>query len=44
MEISKEICFEEKSIMKIVDGTTAQPPNFAPDLDKEAWQKANNLA
>ena len=43
MEISKEICFEEKSIMKIVDGTTAQLSNFAPDLNKEAWQKADNL-
>lgn len=38
-----EIYLEEKSIMKIVDGTTAKPLNFALDLDKEAWQKVDNL-
>ena len=35
MEISKEICFEEKSIMKIVDGTTVNHQALLVTLTKK---------
>lgn len=39
-----EICFDEKDIMPIVDGTIPKPADGAPEAEKAAWQKGNTLA
>jgi hypothetical protein len=39
-----EICFEEKEVMRIVDGTIPKPPDGASDAEKAAWNKANTQA
>ena len=39
-----EICFEEKEVMRIVDGTIPKPPDGASDAEKAAWNKANMQA
>lgn len=39
-----EICFEEKEIMPIMNGTIPKPPETATEAEKIAWQKANTQA
>ena len=38
-----EICFDDKEIMPIVNGTIPRPPDNATEAEKTAWQKANTL-
>ena len=39
-----KICFEDKDIMPILNGTVPKPPNNALDVEKLAWRKANAQA
>ena len=39
-----EICFEDKEIMPIVNGTIPKPPETATEAEKVAWRKANAQA
>lgn len=39
-----EICFDDKDVTPIVNGTIPQPPDNVPEAEKIVWQKANTLA
>ena len=39
-----EIYFDAEEIMPIVNGTVPKPADDAPEAEKAAWQKSNNLA
>ena len=39
-----ELCFSTKEVMSIVDGTVPQPGESAPEAEKAAWLKGDNLA
>ena len=39
-----EIYFNAEKIMPIVNGTVPKPADDAPEAEKAAWQKSNNLA
>lgn len=39
-----EICFEEKLIMDVVNGSTPAPSSTDPEDVREAWNKKNSMA
>ena len=39
-----ELCFSTREVMSIVDGTIPRPGDDAPEIEKAAWQKGDNLA
>jgi hypothetical protein len=39
-----EICFKEKDVLLVANGTTPKPGDNAPEADKLAWEKANIIA
>ena len=39
-----EICFADKDVMRIIDGTVPKPPDGASDAEKTAWYKADTQA
>ena len=39
-----ELCFKEKALLLITNGTTPKPGDNAPEAEKLAWEKADTIA